>query len=284
MNSKLLNNGKKMPQLGFGVYQIPLADTAEAVYQAIKIGYRLIDTAISYGNEVQTGQGIKRAIAEGLVQREELFITTKLFIQQMGEEKATQAIQQSLINMNLDYLDLYLIHQPYGDIYGAWRALATAQEKGLVKSIGLSNFDSAKLIEFVKMNEVAQPQVNQIEVNPWNQQQEAVSYHKMCDVQMEAWAPFAEGRHELFTNETLAGIGRKYNKTVGQVVLRWLMQRGIIALAKSVNPERMAENFAIFDFELSAEDLALIAQLDQKESAFFDHHDPERIKWFMERL
>lgn len=273
-----------MPQLGFGVYQIPLADTAEAVYQAIKIGCRLIDTAISYGNEVQTGQGIQRAIAEGLVQREELFITTKLFIQQMGEEKATQAIQQSLINMNLDYLDLYLIHQPYGDIYGAWRALATAQEKGLVKSIGLSNFDSAKLIEFVKMNEVAQPQVNQIEVNPWNQQQEAVSYHKMCDVQMEAWAPFAEGRHELFTNETLAGIGRKYNKTVGQVVLRWLMQRGIIALAKSVNPERMAENFAIFDFELSAEDFALIAQLDQKESAFFDHHDPERVKWFMERL
>lgn len=273
-----------MPQLGFGVYQIPLADTAEAVYQAIKIGYRLIDTAISYGNEVQTGQGIQRAIAEGLVQREELFITTKLFIQQMGEEKATQAIQQSLVNMNLDYLDLYLIHQPYGDIYGAWRALAAAQEKGLVKSIGLSNFDSAKLIEFVKMNEVAQPQVNQIEVNPWNQQREGVSYHKMCDVQMEAWAPFAEGRHELFTNETLAGIGRKYNKTIGQVVLRWLMQRGIIALAKSVNPERMAENFAIFDFELSAEDLALIAQLDQKESAFFDHHDPERIKWFMERL
>lgn len=283
MQTIRLNNGVEMPQLGFGVYQIPLDETAEAVYQAIKVGYRLIDTASIYGNEKETGQGIKRAINEGIVTREELFITSKLFILQAPEVKAAQTITHSLTIMQLDYLDLYLIHQPYGDIYGAWRALVAAQKAGNVRAIGISNFKAAKMIEFVGLNEV-KPQINQIEVNPWNQRIEDQAWHEKYGVQVEAWAPFAEGRHELFTNPVLAAIGQKYEKTVGQVVLRWLMQRGIVALAKSVRPERMAENITIFDFELSEEDMEKIASLDQKESAFFDHDAPQQVEWFMQRM
>ncbi|MGY3702957.1 2,5-diketo-D-gluconic acid reductase [Vagococcus martis] len=283
MNIIKLNNGVEMPQLGFGVYQIPLEETAESVYQAIKVGYRLIDTAAIYGNEKETGQGIKRAIEEGIVTRNELFITSKLFILQTPEEKAMKTIEHSLSIMGLDYLDLYLIHQPYGDVYGAWRALVTAQKEGKLRAIGISNFKSSKMIEFVGLNEV-KPQINQIEVNPWNQRIEDQKWHEKYDVQIEAWAPFAEGRHELFTNRELEEIGKKYNKTVGQVVLRWLMQRNIIALAKSVHPERMAENFNIFDFELSKEDMGKIAQLDKKESAFFDHDAPQQVEWFMKRM
>ena len=283
MNTIKLNNGVTMPQLGFGVYQIPLEETAEAVYQAIKVGYRLIDTAAIYGNEKETGQGIKRAIEEGIVTRKELFITSKLFILQTPEEKAMKTIGHSLSIMGLDYLDLYLIHQPYGDVYGAWRALVTAQKEGKLRAIGISNFKSSKMIEFVGLNEV-KPQINQIEVNPWNQRIEDQEWHEKYGVQIEAWAPFAEGRHELFQNQELAKIGGKYNKTVGQVVLRWLMQRNIIALAKSVHPERMAENFNIFDFELSVDDMKSINQLDKKESAFFDHDDPQQVEWFMKRM
>lgn len=281
MNTVTLNNGVKMPQLGFGVYQIPLEETAEAVYQAIKIGYRLIDTAIAYGNEIQTGEAIQRAISEGLVTREELFVTTKLFIQHVGEEKAMKAIEESLERMKLDYLDLFLIHQPYGDVYGAWRALAAAQSAGKIRAIGVSNFDAGKLIALSHMNGVAKVQVNQIEVNPWHQRLIDETYHEKLDIQMEAWAPFAEGRLDLFKNEILSKIGTQYGKSVGQVVLRWLMQRGVVALAKSVRPERMAENIDIFDFELSTEDMATISDLDKQESAFFDHDDPERIEWFM---
>lgn len=283
MNTIKLNNGVTMPQLGFGVYQIPLEETAEAVYQAIKVGYRLIDTAAIYGNEKETGQGIKRAIEEGIVTRKELFITSKLFILQTPEEKAMKTIGHSLSIMGLDYLDLYLIHQPYGDVYGAWRALVTAQKEGELRAIGISNFKSSKMIEFVGLNEV-KPQINQIEVNPWNQRIEDQEWHEKYGVQIEAWAPFAEGRHELFQNQELAKIGGKYNKTVGQVVLRWLMKRNIIALAKSVHPERMAENFNIFDFELSVDDMKSINQLDKKESAFFDHDDPQQVEWFMKRM
>ncbi|NJE63236.1 aldo/keto reductase [Enterococcus durans] len=283
MQTITLNNDVKMPQLGFGVYQIPLEETAEAVYQAIKVGYRLIDTASIYGNEKETGEGIKQAINEGLVTREELFVTSKLFILQAPEEKATETIEHSLKVMGLDYLDLYLIHQPYGDIYGAWRSMVAAQKAGKLRAIGISNFKSAKMIEFVGLNEV-KPQINQIEVNPWNQRVEDQEWHEKYDVQVEAWAPFAEGRHDLFTNPVLAEIGKQYNKTVGQVVLRWLMQRGIVALAKSVRPERMAENIAIFDFELSKADLEKIAALDMKESAFFDHDAPQQVEWFMNRM
>ena len=278
-----LNNGVEMPQLGFGVYQIPLEETAEAVYQAIKIGYRLIDTASIYGNEKETGEGIKRAINEGLVTREELFVTSKLFILQAPEEKAAETIEHSLKVMGVDYLDLYLIHQPYGDIYGAWRSMVAAQRAGKLRAIGMSNFKSAKMIEFVGLNEV-KPQINQIEVNPWNQRVDDQEWHEKYGVQVEAWAPFAEGRHELFTNPVLAEIGKQYEKTVGQVVLRWLMQRGIVALAKSVHPERMVENINIFDFELSKEDVEKIAALDRKESAFFDHDAPQQVEWFMNRM
>ncbi|MDU5333185.1 aldo/keto reductase [Enterococcus sp.] len=283
MQTIKLNNGVEMPQLGFGVYQIPLAETAEAVYQAIKAGYRLIDTASIYGNEKETGEGVKRAIDEGLVTREELFVTSKLFILQAPEAKAAETIEQSLNVMGLDYLDLYLIHQPYGDVYGAWRAMVAAQKAGKLRAIGISNFKSAKMIEFVGLNDV-KPQINQIEVNPWNQRVEDQEWHEKYDVQIEAWAPFAEGHHDLFTNPVLAEIGEQYGKSVGQVVLRWLMQRGIVALAKSVRPERMAENIDIFDFELSDEDFEKIAALDMKESAFFDHDAPQQVEWFMNRM
>jgi 2,5-diketo-D-gluconate reductase A len=185
--------------------------------------------------------------------------------------------------MGVDYLDLYLIHQPYGDIYGAWRSMVAAQKAGKLRAIGISNFKSAKMIEFVGLNEV-KPQINQIEVNPWNQRVEDQEWHGKYGIQVEAWAPFAEGRHELFTNPVLAEIGKQYGKTVGQVVLRWLMQRGIVALAKSVRPERMAENIDIFDFELSKEDIKKIAALDREESAFFDHDAPQQVEWFMNRM
>lgn len=283
MQTITLNNGVEIPQLGFGVYQIPLGETAEAVYQAIKVGYRLIDTATIYGNERETGQGIKRAIDEGLVRREDLFVTSKLFILQAPEEKAAETIEQSLNVMGLEYLDLYLIHQPYGEIYGAWRALVASQKSGKLRAIGISNFKSSKMIEFVGLNEVT-PQINQIEVNPWNQRIEDLEWHEKYGVQVEAWAPFAEGRHDLFTNPILAEIGRQYGKSIGQVVLRWLIQRGIVALAKSVRPERMAENIDIFDFELSSEDIEKITDLDMKESAFFDHDDPQQVEWFMNRM
>ncbi len=283
MQTITLNNGVEMPQLGFGVYQISLEETAEAVYQAIKAGYRLIDTASIYGNEKETGEGIKRAINEDLVTRDELFITSKLFILQASEDIAKETIEHSLKVMGLDYLDLYLIHQPYGDIYGAWRSMVATQKVGKLRAIGISNFKSAKMIEFVGLNEV-KPQINQIEVNPWNQRIEDQEWHEKYEVQIEAWAPFAEGRHELFTNPVLTEIGKQYGKTVGQVVLRWLIQRGIVALAKSVHPERMAENIDIFDFELSKEDIEKIANLDMKESAFFDHDAPQQVEWFMNRM
>lgn len=283
MQTITLNNGVEIPQLGFGVYQIPLEETAEAVYQAIKVGYRLIDTATIYGNERETGQGIKRAIDEGLVRRVDLFVTSKLFILQAPEEKAAETIEQSLNVMGLEYLDLYLIHQPYGEIYGAWRALVAGQKSGKLRAIGISNFKSSKMIEFFGLNEVT-PQINQIEVNPWNQRIEDQEWHEKYGVQVEAWAPFAEGRHDLFTNPILAEIGRQYGKSIGQVVLRWLIQRGIVALAKSVHPERMAENIDIFDFELSSEDVEKITALDMKESAFFDHDDPQQVEWFMNRM
>ncbi|TVV26135.1 aldo/keto reductase [Weissella cibaria] len=286
MNYITLNNGEKMPQLGFGVYQIPNEETEEAVYQAIVAGYRLIDTAISYGNEAEVGAGVARAIAEGLVSREDLFITTKLFVNNVfNQETAATAIDESMTKLGLTYIDLVLLHQPYGDTYGAWRALATAQANGRVKSIGISNFDAAQMIEFTRMNDVKiTPQINQIEINPWNQRKSDLAWHEKYHVQAEAWAPFAEGRHNLFTNPVLSEIAEKHQKSVGQVVLRWLMQRGVVALAKSIKPERMRENLNIFDFELADTEMDKIAELDMKESAFFDHHDPKIVEWFLDRI
>lgn len=286
MNYITLNNGEKMPQLGFGVYQIPNEETEEAVYQAIVAGYRLIDTAISYGNEAEVGAGVARAIAEGLVSREDLFITTKLFVNNVfNQETAATAIDESMTKLGLTYIDLVLLHQPYGDTYGAWRALATAQANGRVKSIGISNFDAAQMIEFTRMNDVKiTPQINQIEINPWNQRKSDLAWHEKYHVQAEAWAPFAEGRHDLFTNPVLSEIAEKHQKSVGQVVLRWLMQRGVVALAKSTKPERVRENLNIFDFELADTEMDKIAELDMKESAFFDHHDPKIVEWFLDRI
>ncbi|KGH61413.1 2,5-diketo-D-gluconic acid reductase [Oenococcus oeni IOEB_9304] len=286
MDYMTLNNGEKMPQLGFGVYQIPNEETEEAVYQAIVAGYRLIDTAVSYGNETEVGAGVARAIADKIVAREDLFITTKLFVNNVfNQELAAKAIDESLIKLDLAYIDLVLLHQPYGDTFGAWRALANAQADGRIKSIGISNFDSAQMIEFTRMNDMKiTPQVNQIEINPWNQRQADLAWHEKYQVQAEAWAPFAEGRHELFTNPVLSEIAEKYHKSVGQVVLRWLMQRGVVALAKSTKPERMRENLDIFDFVLDDGDMDKIEELDMKESAFFDHHDPEMVEWFMDRI
>lgn len=286
MDYMTLNNGEKMPQLGFGVYQIPNEETKEAVYQAVAAGYRLIDTAVSYGNEAEVGAGVARAIADGLVSREDLFITTKLFVNNVfNQATAAEAIDESMAKLGLDYIDLVLLHQPYGDTFGAWRALAEAQADGRIKSIGISNFDSAQMIEFTRMNDMkVTPQVNQIEINPWNQRKTDLAWHEKYHVQAEAWAPFAEGRHDLFTNPILSEIAEKHQKSVGQVVLRWLMQRGVVALAKSTKPERMRENLDIFGFVLDADDMDKIAELDMKESAFFDHHNPEMVEWFMDRI
>lgn len=268
-----------MPIVGFGVFQIPDPKECErSVIDAIESGYRLIDTAASYLNEEAVGRGLR---ASG-VPREQLFVTTKLWVQDTGYERTQQAIDGSLKWLQLDYLDLYLIHQPFGDVHGSWRAMEQSCKAGKVRAIGVSNFHPDRLMDIIGFNEVA-PAVNQVEVNPFLQQEEAVSVMREQGVHPEAWAPFAEGRNNLFTNEMLVGIGRKYGKSVGQVVLRWLVQRGIVALAKSVRKERMVENLTVFDFELSNEDMTRIATLETGQSAFFSHRDPAIVKWMAER-
>ncbi|HQR12372.1 MAG TPA: aldo/keto reductase [Casimicrobiaceae bacterium] len=279
MNHVTLNNGLQMPMVGLGVFQIPDAKECErSVIDAIETGYRLIDTAASYMNEEAVGRGLR---ASGIA-RADLFVTTKLWVQHTGYERTQQAIDRSLKRLQLDYLDLYLIHQPFGDVHGSWRAMEQAHKAGKLRAIGVSNFDPDRLMDIIGFNEVV-PAVNQVEVNPFLQQEEAVSFMREQGVQAEAWAPFAEGRNNLFTNAMLVEIGGKYGKSVGQVVLRWLVQRGIVALAKSVRKERMVENLAIFDFELSHEDMTRIATLETGQSAFFSHRDPAIVKWMAER-
>jgi len=274
-----LNNGVEMPILGLGVFQIPDAQECErAVVDAIRTGYRLIDTAASYMNEAAVGKGLK---ASG-VAREQLFVTSKLWVQDTGYERTQLAIDQSLKRLQLDYLDLYLIHQPFGDVHGSWRAMEDAYRAGKLRAIGVSNFHPDRLMDIKAFNEMA-PVVNQVEVNPFQQQIESAAFMKEIVVQAQAWAPFAEGRNHLFQNELLADIGQRYGKSVGQVVLRWLVQRGIAALAKSVRKERMAENIAVFDFELAEADMARIATLDTNTSSFFSHRDPAIVKWMAER-
>lgn len=282
MDFTTLNNGNKMPQLGFGIFQIPVAETKQAVRDAIKAGYRSIDTARIYGNEAETGAAINEAVAAGEVAREDIFLTTKLFIQDFDDAKAAAAIDDSLQNAGQDYFDLILLHQPYGDVYGAWRALAEAQAAGKVKNIGISNFYPAKFIEFVNVVEQAglpKPQINQVEFHPFYQEKVAREWHAKYGVQMEAWGPFAEGQHDIFTNPVLSEIAEKHEVAVAQVILNWVMQAGIVAVAKSTKPERMAQNIDIWDFTLDAEDLAKIETLDTN-TPDFDHLDPNRVNWF----
>jgi len=279
MQNVTLNNGIDMPIAGYGVFQIPDADECKrCVVDAIQAGYRLIDTAASYMNEAAVGEGIKNSG----VAREPLFVTTKLWVQDTGYERTQRAIDNSLRRLQLDYLDLYLIHQPYGDVHGSWRAMQDAYRAGKLRSIGVSNFQPDRLMDIVAFNEI-KPAVNQVEINPFQQQDEAVSFMRELNVQAEAWAPFAEGKNNLFQNEALNVLANKYRKTVGQVVLRWVTQRGVVALAKSVRRERMAENLAIFDFELDTNDIATISKLETGTSSFFSHRDPAIVKWMSER-
>jgi 2,5-diketo-D-gluconate reductase A len=279
MKKVLLNNGVEMPILGFGVFQVTDQKECEnGVLSAIETGYRLIDTASSYMNETAVGNAIKNSG----VQREELFITTKLWVQDTGYEKTKKAFEKSLNRLQLDYLDLYLIHQPYGDVHGSWRAMEELYKEGKVKAIGVSNFQPDRVMDIITFNEVV-PAVNQIETHPFNQQIEIQKFLTKNKVQIESWGPFAEGKNKIFQNELLASIGRKYIKSIAQVILRWLTQRGVVAIPKTVRKERVEENFNIFDFELSIEDMESIATLDMKTSSFFDHRDPEIIKWMGSR-
>jgi 2,5-diketo-D-gluconate reductase A len=274
-----LNNGIEMPILGFGVFQIPdLGECEKSVSDALEVGYRLIDTAASYQNEAAVGNAIKNSGIE----REDLFITTKLWIQSDGYEGTKRAFEKSLNELQLEYLDLYLIHQPYGDVYGSWRAMEELYKAGKVRAIGVSNFHPDRLIDLIVHNEIV-PAVNQVETHPFHQQIDNQQFMLENNVQIESWGPFAEGRNNLFQNELLSAIGKKYDKSIAQVVLRWLTQRGVVAIPKSIRKERMAENFNIFDFELSQEEVEIIKTLDTKTSAFFDHRDPAMVKWLGER-
>ena len=269
-----LNNGMKMPAVGFGVFQIKdQEECIRVVLDAIDAGYRLFDTAQSYGNEEALGEAIKRSP----VPREELFITTKVWVSQGGYEKAKASIEDSLRKLQLDYLDLVLIHQPVNDYYGTYRAMTELYKAGKIRAIGVSNFYPDRLVDMALFNEVV-PAVNQVEVNPFNQKIKDQEYHKKYGIQMEAWAPFAEGQHHIFTNPDLTAIGQKYGKSVGQVILRWLIQRRIVPLAKTVRKERMLENIDVFDFELSYEDMEIIESMDRQESSFFDHRQAESIE------
>ena len=279
MKTVKLNNGVEMPILGFGVFQIAdLNECEKSVLDAIDTGYRLIDTAASYLNEIAVGNAIRKS---GIA-REDLFVTTKLWVKDTGYEKTKLAFEKSLNKLQLDYLDLYLIHQPYGDVHGSWRAMAELYKKGKVRAIGVSNFHPDRVMDLITFNEIV-PMVNQVETHPFNQQIETQKFLTENGVQIESWGPFAEGRNNLFQNEILTRIGTKCKKSVAQVVLRWLTQRGVIAIPKSVRKERMAENFNVFDFELSTEDMEAITTLDMKSSSFFDHRDPEIIKWMGSR-
>ncbi|MGG7056824.1 aldo/keto reductase [Clostridium nigeriense] len=269
-----LNNGIKMPKVGFGVFQITdKEECTKVVLDAIDAGYRLIDTAQAYGNEEAVGE----AILKSPVPREDLFITTKVWISNAGYEKAKESIEESLKKMKLDYLDLVLIHQPVSDYYGAYKAMEDLNKEGKIRAIGVSNFYPDRLADLSLFNEVT-PAVNQIEINPFHQQLIAQEVNNKYGVQLQAWAPFAEGKNGMFDNLTLKSIGDKYDKSVAQVILRWLLQRGIVPLAKTVNKERMKQNIDIFNFELSEDDMNTICALDKKESSFFNHQEASSIE------
>jgi diketogulonate reductase-like aldo/keto reductase len=279
MQNVRLNNGVEMPILGFGVFQVKDLEQCErSVLDAIATGYSLIDTAASYENEGAVGKAIKKSG----VPRQDLFITTKLWIQSNGYEGTKKAFENSLERLQLDYVDLYLMHQPLGDVYGEWRAMQELYKQGRVRAIGVSNFHPDRLIDLIIHNEIV-PAVNQIETHPFHQQNETQKFLEENNVQIESWGPFAEGKNNIFHNELLLSIANKHNKSIAQVILCWLTQRGVIAIPKSVRRRRMEENFNIFDFELSSEDMEAIKTLDTKTSSFFDHRDPAMVKWLGER-
>lgn len=279
MQTVTLNNGIIMPLLGFGVFQITdPAACEQSVLDALEVGYRLIDTAASYQNETQVGNALRRS---GIA-RDELFVTTKLWLQDTHYEGAKAQFERSLNRLQLDYVDLYLIHQPYGDVHGAWRAMEELQQAGKIRAIGVSNFHPDRLADLMAFNKTV-PAVNQVEVNPFNQQLQAAPWMQSRGIQPEAWAPFAEGRNGLFRHPVLTAIATRHGKQVGQVVLRWLLQRGIVSLAKSVRKARMAENFAVLDFALADDEMRRITALDTATSAFFSHRDPAMVEWLTQR-
>ena len=279
MNYITLNNGVKMPQLGYGVYQVSREDCECCVLDALKVGYRSIDTAQSYFNEEEVGN----AIAKSGIPREEIFLTTKVWIEHYGYDECKASVLESMRKLKVDYLDLCLLHQPFGDVYGAYRALEDLYDEGKIHAIGISNFYTDRMIDIASFARI-KPMVNQIEIHPHNQQTETIEWHKKYDVQPEAWAPFGEGRGEMFNLPELKAIGEKYGKTVAQVILRWHLQRGIIVIPKSTHIERMEENFNVFDFELSEEDMNTISVLDKKQSSFFSHTDPNMVEWFVKMV
>ena len=271
-----LNNGVEMPILGFGVYQIPREETKKCVLDAISVGFRAIDTAQSYFNEAEVGDAIK----ESGIPREEFFITTKIWIDNYGYEKCKASVEESLKKLKTDYIDLVLLHQPFSDYYGAYRALEELYEEGKIRAIGVSNFYLDRLADMCLFGRKVIPAVNQVETNPLNQQVKAQENMEKYGVHIEAWAPFGEGKNNMFSNPTLVEIGKKYNKSAAQVILRWLIQRGVIIACKSTHKERMEENFKVFDFELSSEDMDAIKALDTSDSLFFNHQDPSMVEWF----
>lgn len=276
--SVVLNNAVEMPLLGFGVYQVTDLDECErSVADALAVGYRLLDTAASYGNEEAVGRAIKRSG----VPREEIFVTTKLWLADAGDDATKRAFDRSSQRLGLDYLDLYLIHQPYGDVYGAWRAMEQLYRDGRIRAIGVSNFFPDRVMDFLVHQDVA-PAVDQIETHPFHQQVDTQAFLVDNGVQIESWGPFAEGKHDIFDNEVLGGVAAQHGRTVAQVIVRWLTQRGVIAIPKSVRRERMEENFQIFDFVLTPEDMRAIAGLDSGASSFFDHRDPAMVKFLGE--
>ncbi len=270
-----LHNGVKMPILGYGVYQISKDECEKCVSDALNVGYRHIDTAQSYFNEQETGNAIKNSN----VPREEIFLTSKVWIEHYGYSECKKSVEESLKKLQTDYIDLMLLHQPFGDIYGAWKALVELYEKGKLRSIGVSNFGPDRLVEFACFNEF-KPMVNQIETNPFCQQKEARKWMDKYNVVHESWAPFGEGRNGLFDNVTLKEIGAKHNKTTAQIMLRWNIQREVVVIPKSTHIERMKENFDVFDFELTSEDMQKISDLDNSTSLFFSHYAPETVEWF----
>lgn len=279
MEYKILSNGVKMPQLGYGVYQVTKDECERCVLDALRAGYRLIDTAQSYFNEEEVGAAIKKSG----IPREEIFLTTKVWIEHYGYENAKQSVLDSMQKLQTDYLDLVLLHQPFGDAYGAWRALEDLYEAGKIRAIGISNFYVDRMVEFVNFNRI-KPMINQMEVHIFNQQKVLKEYADKYGVQLEAWAPFGEGRKNTFTNEVIKAIGDKYGKTTAQVMLRWQIQRGVIVIPKSTHYERMVENFNVFDFALTDEEMATIAGMDTATSSFFSHQDPAMVEWFVQMV